>query len=192
MKSKANKCGFTLVEIMIEVAIIGILGAIAISQFAQYRLRGFNSAAHSDIRNLITTQETVLFTDWKVYGVTNIVAAAGAGDGVILRGGVAATPVVTAAASGANRTVSIGINNGVDIVAHTSDGTAAQASATFVAAAKHFRGDTIYAVDADSPTVYHDPLSAAVGITLAITHIPQTAILSLADNLNGYANFVIK
>ena len=55
-KSK-NEKGFTLVELMIVVAIIGILAAIAIPQFAKYRERAYNSAALSDVRNLRTDVE---------------------------------------------------------------------------------------------------------------------------------------
>jgi Tfp pilus assembly protein PilE len=42
---------------MIVVAIIGILAAIAIPQFAQYRIKAFNSAAASDAKTMVTTME---------------------------------------------------------------------------------------------------------------------------------------
>jgi type IV pilus assembly protein PilA len=54
--------GFTLIELMIVIAIIGILAAIAIPQFSSYRQRSFNAAMMSDLRNAATAQEA-LFTD---------------------------------------------------------------------------------------------------------------------------------
>jgi prepilin-type N-terminal cleavage/methylation domain-containing protein len=54
---KSNQKGFTLVELMIVVAIIGILAAIAIPQFAKYRARAQNSSSVSDMRNLKTDLE---------------------------------------------------------------------------------------------------------------------------------------
>ena len=42
---------------MIVVAIIGILAAIAIPQFAAYRTKSYNSAAQSDLRNVLTVLE---------------------------------------------------------------------------------------------------------------------------------------
>ena len=45
---KTNNKGFTLIELMIVIAIIGILAAIAIPNFISYRNKAFCSAAESD------------------------------------------------------------------------------------------------------------------------------------------------
>jgi prepilin-type N-terminal cleavage/methylation domain-containing protein len=44
----SNSKGFTLIELMIVIAIIGILAAIAIPNFIQYRNKAFCSRAETD------------------------------------------------------------------------------------------------------------------------------------------------
>ena len=91
MKNR-TRSGFTLIELLIVVVIIGILAAIAIPKFANTKSKAYIAAMKSDLRNLVTAEES-FFADSTKYvtydtmrlkfkpstGVNNPVIVPGAG-----------------------------------------------------------------------------------------------------------------
>jgi prepilin-type N-terminal cleavage/methylation domain-containing protein len=67
MSSRAT--GFTLVELLIVIVIVGILVAIAIPQFHYTRERAFTATMKHDLKNLSTAQEAY-FIDNQAYSGT--------------------------------------------------------------------------------------------------------------------------
>ena len=58
-----NHHGFTLLELLVVVSIVGILASIAIPQYAAYRARGYDSIVETQVRNVATSQEAYYVTN---------------------------------------------------------------------------------------------------------------------------------
>ena len=61
-----DESGFTLVELIIVVSIVSILGAIALANLREYRLRALNTTSKADLKNGLTAQEAI-YADASTY-----------------------------------------------------------------------------------------------------------------------------
>lgn len=66
--TKNNKAGFSLVELMVVVAIIGILATIAVPNFQKFQARAKQSNARVELTGLYTAQKS-FFTEYNTYHV---------------------------------------------------------------------------------------------------------------------------
>jgi prepilin-type N-terminal cleavage/methylation domain-containing protein len=60
--------GFTLLELLVVVAILGILAVIAIAQFNAYRRKGYDARANHDLRAAATAEEAYYATNQTYMG----------------------------------------------------------------------------------------------------------------------------
>jgi len=91
-----SQAGFTLVELLVVVAIIGILAAIAMQAMSRYRAQAYDAAAIHDLANAVKAEEAYyatnqLYVSFSASGPANITTPPMAVSGTVTLQMVAAT-----------------------------------------------------------------------------------------------------
>ncbi|HEV2889957.1 MAG TPA: prepilin-type N-terminal cleavage/methylation domain-containing protein [Frankiaceae bacterium] len=85
MRRRADDDGFTLMELLVVVVILGVLAAIAIPTFLSQREKAWERAAQSDLRNAAIEAESYFNDNLTYAGLTDAAFRPSDGDALSIR-----------------------------------------------------------------------------------------------------------